>query len=57
MYEFHYDQIKSQYDNKSNLLITDTNSLINEIKIEDVYKDFSSEDDYYDDSSKLVMEK
>ena len=37
-YEFHYDCI----DNKSKVLFTDTNSLMYEIKTEDVYVDFSS---------------
>ena len=42
MYEFHYDYIKNKYDNKSELLVTDTYSLLYEIKTEDVYEDFSS---------------
>ena len=42
MYEFHYDYIKNKYDNKSKLLFTDTDSLMDEIKTEDVYEDFSS---------------
>ena len=42
MYKFHYDYIKNKYDNKSKLLFTDTDSLMCEIKTEDVYEDFSS---------------
>ena len=42
MYEFHYDYIKNKYDSKSKLLFTVTDSLIYEIKTEDVYEDFSS---------------
>ena len=69
MYEFHYDYIKSKYDNKSKLLFTDTDSLIYEIKTEDDYEDFSSnkvmfnlnnystKSKYYDDSNKLVIGK
>ena len=36
MYEFHYDYIKNKYGNKSRLLCTDTDSLMYEIKTEDV---------------------
>ena len=43
MYEFHYDYIKNKYDNKSKLLFTDTDSLMYEIKTEDVYEDFRSD--------------
>ena len=69
MYEFHYDYIKNKYDNKSKLLFTDTDSLMYEIKTEDVYEDFSSNKEmfdfsnystkskYYDDSNKLVIGK
>ena len=38
MYEFHYKYIKSKFDAK--LLLTDTDSLVCEIKPEDVYEDF-----------------
>ena len=38
MYEFHYNYIKRKYDAK--LLFTDTDSLVYEIKTNDVYKDF-----------------
>ena len=41
MYEFHYDYIKNQYGNNSRLLFTHTDSLMYEIKTEDVYEDFS----------------
>ena len=67
MHEFHYDYIKNKYGNNSRLLFTDTDSLMYEIKTEDVYKDFSSdkemfdfsnysdESKYYDNSNKLVV--
>ena len=67
-YEFHYNYIKNKYDNKSKVF-TDTDSLIYEIKTEDVHEDFSSNKDifdfsnhstkskYYDDSNKLVIGK
>ena len=40
MYEFHYKYIKSKFEAK--LLFTDTDSLIYEIKTEDVYEDVFS---------------
>ena len=42
MYKFHYDYIKHKYDNKLKLLFADNDSLMYEIKTEDVYEDFSS---------------
>ena len=69
MYEFHYDYIKNEYDKKSKLLFTETDSLMHEIKTEDVYNDFSSNKEmfdfcnystkskYFDDSNKLVIAK
>ena len=64
-----YDYIKNKYSNKSRLLFTDTDSLMNEIKIEDVYADFrndkemfdfsnySTKPKYYDNPNKLVVSK
>ena len=69
MYEFHYDYIKNKHGNNSRLLLTDTDSLMYEIKTEDVYKDFSndkkmfvftnypSKSKYYNHSNKLVVVK
>ena len=36
MYKFHYDYIKNKYDNKSKLLFKDIDSLMYEIKTEEV---------------------
>ena len=51
MYEFHQDCSKSKYDNKSKLLFTDNDSLIQEIKTKYVYEDFSKDKE----SSNLVI--
>ena len=48
MYEFHYDYIKNQYGNNSRLLFIDTDSLMYEIKTEDVYEDFSKGKEMFD---------
>ena len=69
MYEFHYEYIKNKNDNNSRLLFTDTDSLMHEIKTEDIYKDFSSDEKmfdfryystkskYYDNSNNVVVGK
>ena len=69
MYEFHYDYIKDKYGNDSRLLFIDTDSLMYEIKAEDVYEDFSNnkkmfdfsnystKSKYYDNLNKLVVGK
>ena len=67
MYKFHYDYIKNKYDNNLRLF-TDTDSLMYEIKTEDVCKDFSNNKEMfdfssystkstYDDLNKLVVDK
>ena len=69
MYEFYYDHIKNKYGNKLILSFSDTDSMMYEIKTEDVYEDFgkdkemfvfrsySTESKYYNDSNKLVVSK
>ena len=46
MYEVHYKYIKSKFDAK--LLLTDTDSLVYEIKTEDIYKDFYEDKNLFD---------
>ena len=48
MYEFYYDYIKNKYENNSRLLFTDADSLMYEIKTEDVYADFSNDKEIFD---------
>ena len=52
MSEFYYDQNKNKYGSKSRLLFTDTDSLMYEIKTEDVYRDFSNDKDFSNYSTK-----
>ena len=67
MDEFHCDYIKNKYGNNSRLLSTDTDSLMYEIKTEDVYENFgnhkemfdfsnySTKSKYYHNSNKLLV--
>ena len=50
MYDFHYNYVKEKYGDRAKLLFTDTDSLAYEIKTEDVYKDFWSDKDTFDNS-------
>ena len=43
MFDFHYNYIKNKYKNKAELLFTDTDSLMYQIKTDDFYKDISSD--------------
>ena len=54
MYEFHFDYIKNKYGNNSRLLFTDTDSLMYEIKTEDVSEDFSKDKEMLDFSNYLT---
>ena len=47
MHDVHCDYIKTKYDNKSELLFTDTDSLMYEIKTEDAYENVSSNKEMY----------
>ncbi|CAB4015988.1 Gastrula zinc finger, partial [Paramuricea clavata] len=53
MYDFHYNTIKKEYGNSSMLLFTDTDSVMYELKTNDVYEDFKrigEEQDCWDNS-------
>ena len=57
MYEFHYDYIKNKYGNKARLIFTDTDSLMYEIKTEDVFEDFSNDKKMFDFSNYSTKSK
>ena len=48
MYDFYYNQLKTQYGESCQLLYTDTASLFLEIETEDVYKDMAQNQTLYD---------
>ena len=47
-YKFHYDYIKDNYGNNSRLLFTHTESIMDQIKTEDVYEDFRYDKEMFD---------
>ena len=51
MYYFHYGYIKNQYVNNSELLFTDTENLMYEIKTAHAYKGFTSDKEMFDFSN------
>ena len=55
MYEFHYKYIKSKLDAK--MFFTDKDSLVYEIKTEDVYEDFYQDKNLFDFSDYLLNSK
>ena len=57
MYEFNYDYIKNKHYNKSQLLFNDTESLMYEIKTEDVYEGLSSNKEVFDFSNYSTKSK
>ena len=50
MYDFFYSHLKKQYGKSCDLLYTGTDSLLLEIKTDDVYKDIKSNEKHYDTS-------
>ena len=57
MHKFDYDYIKHKHDKKSKLLFRGTDSLMYEIKTEDVFEDFSSGKEIFDFSNHLTESK
>ena len=57
MYKFHYDYIKNKHGNNSRILFTNTDALMYEIKIEDVYEDFSNDKELFDISNYSTKSK
>ena len=49
--KFHYDYVKNKYGNNTRLLFTSADSLIYEIKSDDVYEDFSEGKKMFDFST------
>ena len=47
MYDYHYNTIKKQYNDKASLLFTDTDSLTYEIETDDIYKDMAKQKHLY----------
>ena len=41
MFDFHYNYIKNKYNNRAELLFTDTDSLMYQIQTDDFYEDIS----------------
>ena len=50
MYNFHYNVMKKRYGSQITVLGTDTDSLIYEIRTEDIYKDMAEMSSYFDTS-------
>ncbi len=48
MYDFHYNTMKPRYNEKIELMMTDTDSLIYLIQTEDFYKDMYEMREYFD---------
>ena len=48
MYEFWYNHLKEKYDDKIQLLYTDTDSFVIEVETDDIYKDMYEDSHLYD---------
>ena len=51
MYDYYYNQLKSQYKDSCRLLYTDTDSILLHIETDDVYKDIENNAEQYDTSN------
>ena len=49
-YDFHYNYVKSRYNNKAKLLFTDTDSLCYEIETQDIYEELWQDRNLFDNS-------
>ena len=50
MYDFYYNQLRAQYEDRCRLLYTDTDSLLLEVQTEDVFRDMTSHAELYETS-------
>ena len=57
MYEFWYDYVKNKYGDKVNLCYTDTDSLVMNIKTNDVYKDIAQDAQKRFDTSNYTFDR
>ena len=57
MYGFHYDSIKNKYDNKPRFLFSDTDNLMYKVWTEDIYEDFSKDNEIFDYSNYWTKSK
>ena len=48
MYQFWYDHLKNKYNNKIELIYTDTDSFIIQVETDDIYKDMLEDKNLYD---------
>ena len=48
MYQFWYDHLKNKYNDKVELIYTDTDSFIIEVETDDIYKDMNENKNQYD---------
>ena len=55
--ELHFDYIKNKYGNNSELLSTETDSLMHEIQTKDVYENFSNDKEMFDFSNYSTKSK
>ena len=55
MYDFHYNYVKSRYNNKAKLLFTDTDSLCYEIETKDIYKELREDKQLFDVITRRIV--